>query len=85
MEVKAQKNPVKRDISYKKPEKLEITEPNNLLNIFDDVNAFRTVSAEPSGEPKHWSQKVQVYINGSTYRIYCWDATNNTWRYAALT
>lgn len=56
-----------------------------LSRLFDDISFLPTVSTAPSEEPKHPLEKLQIYVNGGTLRLYVYDTANKTWRYASLT
>lgn len=65
----------------------------NLFDIFGLYNKvvppfnllFKTVSTAPSGVPTSASEQVQIYVNGATYRLYWFDATNQVWHYVTAT
>jgi len=48
------------------------------------VGQFQTVSAVPTAAPKNLLNQIQFYSNGSTYRLYIYDKTNNVWRFVVL-
>lgn len=51
----------------------------------DIVGLLETVSTAPSGVPKNVYDQIKIYKNGSTYRLYWYDAANGDWFYATGT
>lgn len=43
----------------------------------------KPVSVAPTFTPRNFSEQIQIYENGATYRLYIY--VNQTWRYVALT
>jgi len=54
-------------------------------NAREVIGMFQTSSSIPSGKPFNWFNQIVIYSNGSTYRLYWYDTTNNVWRYASGT
>lgn len=48
------------------------------------VGTFPRVSSAPTWTPKKFNDSFAFYANGSTYRLYVYDFTNNAWRFCAL-
>jgi hypothetical protein len=46
---------------------------------------FKTVSTAPTEVPNSFFNQVQIYTNGSTYRLYWYDYTNGAWHYITAT
>lgn len=46
---------------------------------------FQTVTTAPTKPPKGTLEQIQIYTNGSTYRLYWWDNANITWHYVTAT
>lgn len=66
--------------------KLSFVQDTNLfIDIQNIINFIQVVSAAPTATPRNFWEQVKLYINGSTYRLYIYDNTNNAWRYATLT
>lgn len=65
----------------------------NLLDIFIDVHRkvdeargiFQVVSAAPSAAPIDAYDQIQVYVNGTTYRLYWYDWNASVWHYVTAT
>jgi len=55
------------------------------LHIRDFTGFIATVDAVPTHEPKGFYDQFKMYVNGATLRLYMYDYTNGTWRYATLT
>lgn len=55
------------------------------VNLDDLVGLFETVSDVPTNVPKSIYDQIKIYVNGVTYRLYCYDGVGQTWRYVALT
>ena len=55
------------------------------LNVPNAFNMFQTVTSVPTVAPSNWQNQIQIYTSGSTYRLYWWDNTNNTWHYVTAT
>lgn len=71
--------------------KHEIQEIDNSLNPVPRTELrsvwgmFQTVSAAPTVAPANFQNQIQIYTNGTTYRLYWYDVTNNTWHYVTAT
>lgn len=53
---------------------------------FEDLwGKIDTTDTVPTYVPKKIQEQVILYISGATLRLYVYDFTNNTWRYATLT
>lgn len=50
----------------------------------DVYGSIPTVSSAPTIVPKKIGEQFRVYSNGTTYRLYWYDFTNNAWRYTEL-
>ena len=49
------------------------------------IDSISTVSVIPTGVPANYiSEQVQLYISGTTYRLYVYDYLNQDWQYATL-
>lgn len=56
------------------------------IQLNTDVRGLlETVSAVPTGVPQNLFDQVKIYVNGTTYRLYVYDANAQTWHYASLT
>lgn len=72
---------------YKQPEPIEADEVklNQPQFLSEMIGGIETVSTVPTGKPTNMLNQIKFYSNGSTYRIYIYNAKNNVWRYANLT
>lgn len=72
---------------YKQPEEIKVDEPTlNQANFLKEaIGIIDTVTAVPTGKPINLINQFKFYSNGSTYRLYIYDAKNNVWRYTSLT
>lgn len=46
---------------------------------------LETVTAVPSGRPSDAYDQIKIYKSGATYRLYWYEGSTNTWRYATGT
>jgi hypothetical protein len=53
----------------------------NLNTIFGNI---KTSSIVPSGVPRKLIDQIVIYNNGTDYRLYIADLTNNTWFFTVL-
>ena len=53
--------------------------------LVDITGLFDTVSSAPTQAPANIFDQIKIYKNGTTYRLYWYDAVNNQWRYATGT
>jgi hypothetical protein len=51
-------------------------------NVF---GMFQTVSTAPTLAPKNFQNQIQIYVNGATLRLYCYDTVGNLWHYITFT
>lgn len=51
----------------------------------DVFGQFEVVDTAPTGKPGDLFGQIKIYKNGSTYRLYWYDSTNDAWRYATGT
>lgn len=54
------------------------------VNIHDLTGFIQTVSTAPTWTPKNFWEQFAIYRSGATLRLYCYDTTNNAWRFAVL-
>ena len=57
----------------------------NLGLAQDLFGKFKTVTAAPTEQPINFLDQIRIYTNGSTYRLYWYDATNKTWHFVTAT
>ncbi|MCK9371052.1 hypothetical protein M0R04_14165 [Candidatus Dojkabacteria bacterium] len=72
---------------YKQPEEVKIEDVKLETPVFLDksIGVFETVTAAPTGTPTNMINQIKIYTNGSTYRLYWYDAKNNVWHYVTAT
>lgn len=62
---------------------IEHSSKEPVLNTYNDVQSitglFKTVSVVPTGIPRSIFQQIQLYVNGSTTKLYFYDTVSNTW------
>lgn len=46
---------------------------------------FETVSSAPTSKPSVIYDQIKIYVNGSTYRLYWYDANGQSWHYVTAT
>lgn len=64
--------------------KAQLANPH--VDLDTDISGlFQTVSVPPTTIPQSPYDQVQIYSNGSTYRLYIYDGVNRAWHYATLT
>ncbi len=51
----------------------------------DIIGLFQTVSVAPTQIPISPYQQVQIYVSGTTYRLYWYDNTAGLWHYVTAT
>lgn len=62
----------------------------DLLNLDTNVQSYldtlqyETVSVIPVSAPTGITDQIKIYVSGATFRLYIYDFTNSTWRYANL-
>lgn len=54
------------------------------INLTDIVGMFPTVSVAPTHIPRNLYEQLVIYINGATYKLYLYDATNKNWKSVTL-
>jgi uncharacterized protein YcfL len=73
----------KIDIENKIPvQNIEMEQQKRASDLF---GMFQTVSSAPTKTPINFFDQVQVYVNGSTYRLYWYDTVGNVWHYVTAT
>lgn len=71
---------ITNDIELKKEETKFLSE------IFGMIETVTTApDASTGNKPTKLINQIKFYSSGSTYRLYVYDATNDVWRYVALT
>lgn len=78
-------NEIKNYIDQQISEHLHKGIDSRRINLFDLFGMFEVVSAVPTQVPQTIYDQIKIYTNGTTYRLYIYDVTNNAWRYATLT
>lgn len=54
----------------------------SLVNLRNATELFETHTEVPTHTPKNIYEQVWPYVSGTDKRLYWYDLTNNTWRYA---
>jgi hypothetical protein len=72
---------------YKQPKEQEAEniQLNPVNFLADMVGSIETVTAVPTGKPTNFINQFKFYSNGSTYRLYIYNAKSDVWRYSSLT
>jgi hypothetical protein len=55
------------------------------INLPDIFGIIETVDTAPTHTARNLNEQVKIYVNGATYRLYLYDAENQSWRYVSLT
>lgn len=76
-----------------KPQELEgdIVKPPEVKNMEEEYPTLlfalrtvrQTISTAPTFTPRSFAEQIQIYKNGTTYRLYVY--VDDTWRYTTLT
>lgn len=72
-----------KEIKEKNPELPSGIQQPIFLNQI--VGMFQTISSAPTLPPRFMFDQIQIYINGATKRLYCWDNTGQAWHYITFT
>lgn len=62
-----------------------VTPPMRVNFNTDIIGLLQTVSVAPTQVPNSPYQQIQIYVSGTTYRLYVYDAKGGVWHYATLT
>jgi hypothetical protein len=87
MEVKEPTTKEQSEISYNSPETIPqpTSELTNMSNVFDDVKFLSPTDTIPTGFPRNPFNRIVLYVNGGTKRLYIYNVEANIWYYSTLT
>jgi len=54
------------------------------IELQNIASLFEVVDTIPSNLPNTAYGQIKIYINGTTYRLYVYDQTNDTWHYSTM-
>ena len=85
-EIEQEKEYLQEPLKPIKPEERAkiISDKTKTSNLEDDIRILKTVGAIPTETPQSGLEKIQIYISGTTRRLYVWEDTNKVWRYVSL-
>lgn len=72
---------------YKQPKEQEATDITlkQVSSLNEITGIIETVTTVPTGKPINLINQFKFYSTGGVYRLYIYDARNNSWKYTSLT